>query len=262
MGTNNSPQFVSAHTRAQIAKAMLFANAAVAAVSLIFHLITLGGWGQPDEDIASLEETISSVELLHGLVGLTQIAVYVATAALFLVWLHRAYKNLRALGVRTEQSPGWVVGSWFIPILNLFRPYQSVKEAWIKSDPGVDFSGGFAQPGPQANPATLVGFWWGFWLFSNFVGRIAWRIARRAETPDQLSNAAMAGAFSDLLIFVAAALAFLVVSEIDRMQEEKAARLNVSAWPSPPPPPASFDPAHAAHNSDDRRRPARPEPAA
>ena len=240
-------QFVSAHTRAQLVMALLLANAGLAALSLVVVFLLGGSAAETAEDVATLEETINPFVLIEGLVALAQFAVYIATVVLFLVWLHRAYKNLRAFGVRTEQSSGWAVGSWFIPILNLFRPYQIVKELWIKSDLGVDFTSGFAQPGPGARGTSLVGLWWAAWIVASLVDRIYFRLMMQAETPDEIAAMTPLGVASDLLTVISAVLAFLVIKTIDRMQEEKAAQLNVAAWPTPPPPPVSFDAPPPAH---------------
>ena len=239
MSTPSLTPFASAHTRAQLAKALLLANAGLAVLSIVVTLLT-GGPAAAGE-AAAIEEELKPAELVNALVALLQFTVYLATAVVFLMWLHRAYKNLYAFGVRTEQSPGWAVGNWFIPILNLFRPYQTVKELWVKSDPGVDFSKGYADAGLSASQPTLVGVWWAAWIVMIFVDRIAGRLAWQAETADQLSFAESVGVVSNLITLVAAPLAFLVVKTIDRMQTEKAERLRVTAWPEPPPPPASFD---------------------
>lgn len=232
-------QFSSARTRAQFAKAMLLVNAAVAAVSLLVNLYAATSAGA---SVTLGEERIDAAELTLGLVALAQLFVYLATIVVFIVWLHRAYKNLPAFGVQTEHSPGWAIGGWFVPFLNLVRPYQIVKETWVKSDPGVHFSAGYADAGPGPRAATLVGVWWAFWLISNIVDNIHGRLIGDAQTPDQVSTAATLGIASSALTVAAAALAFLVVKNIDRMQEEKAARLSVNAWPEPPPPPTSFEP--------------------
>lgn len=232
-------QFSSAHTRALFAQALLLANAAVAAVSLLVNAYAATSSAS---SVTVGDEEINAAELMLGFVALAQLFVYLATIVLFIVWLHRAYKNVPAFGVQTEHSPGWAAGSWFIPFLNLVRPYQIVKETWVKSDPGVDLSAGYADAGAGARAATLVGVWWAFWLLSNVVGNVHGRLVGDAQTPDQVSSAAALGIASDALTVVAAGLAFLVVRTIDRMQEEKAAHLSVAAWPAPPPPPASFEP--------------------
>src|SRR5688572_9717366 len=72
---------------------------------------------------------------------------FVAAIVVFLVWMRRSYINLKALGVRgLEYSPGWAVGCWFIPFVNLVRPYTIMKEIWTRSDPDLE-----AQAGPFAS---------------------------------------------------------------------------------------------------------------
>jgi hypothetical protein len=48
-----------------------------------------------------------------------------ATAVGFLVWFHRAYTNLPALGIEPlPYATGWTIGAWLVPLLNLVRPKQ------------------------------------------------------------------------------------------------------------------------------------------
>lgn len=42
----------------------------------------------------------------------------------FLMWFHRAVRWGHALGAPISDTPGFAVGSFFIPILNLFTPYN------------------------------------------------------------------------------------------------------------------------------------------
>ena len=52
---------------------------------------------------------------------LVRVSVLLAAAALFITWLHRASRNQVHLGAsRIRFGPGWTIGGWFVPILNLF----------------------------------------------------------------------------------------------------------------------------------------------
>jgi hypothetical protein len=67
-----------------------------------------------------------------------------------LMWFYRAYWNLPALGARSlNYSPGWAVGYFFIPILNLFRPYQVARE--------IDY---YSNPSSAPQSALLIPVWW------------------------------------------------------------------------------------------------------
>ena len=63
----------------------------------------------------------SAVTLLVGL--LTIGAVVVAC-----IWQHKAAAAARALGFPWRRSPAWGVGSWFVPVVNLWMPYGAVRD--------------------------------------------------------------------------------------------------------------------------------------
>jgi hypothetical protein len=57
------------------------------------------------------------------LASIVQLVTYVIGGVVFIVWFHRAYGNLGALGVdRPRHGRGWAIGAWFIPIANVFIP--------------------------------------------------------------------------------------------------------------------------------------------
>src|SRR5260370_20338084 len=70
----------------------------------------------------------------QGCIALLFLLALIASATLWLCWLHRAYSNLKLLGTReTRFTTGWAVGYWFLPVFNLFRPYQIVSDLWMRS---------------------------------------------------------------------------------------------------------------------------------
>ena len=166
--------------------------------------------------------------MLTGLLGLATVAVYVATVIAFLMWLYRASNNVAAFGQRTQHSSGWAVGSFFVPIMNLFVPYQAAKDIWQKSEPDAQsFSFGVAVP-------SFFTAWWGFWIASNVASNIYIRMTL-ADAPQDAS--AIVGIFSEILSIAAAGFAIKVVRDIDRRQEERSRSLPEYGGPAPPPPP-------------------------
>jgi Domain of unknown function (DUF4328) len=163
------------------------------------------------------------VLLLGGTVSIFGLIALIATAVVFLIWENRVYKNLPALGVpRPDFSSGWVVGSWFVPFLNLVRPYQIVKYIHDKSDPEtVSVGGGYYDAGGNLSLKA----WWGFWLASNIADRFFTRIYRDAEKLEDHVAAGWADIFSSGLTIVAACLAIAVVRDITSRQEERSKRL-------------------------------------
>jgi hypothetical protein len=46
----------------------------------------------------------------------------------FLIWQYRAASAARALGLPAARSPGWGVGCWFVPVVNLWMPMQALRD--------------------------------------------------------------------------------------------------------------------------------------
>ncbi len=49
------------------------------------------------------------------------------------MWFRRAYFNLHQKVSYLSHSEGWAAGSWFVPIVNLYRPYQIMKEIYVET---------------------------------------------------------------------------------------------------------------------------------
>ncbi|MDQ3720152.1 MAG: DUF4328 domain-containing protein [Actinomycetota bacterium] len=139
--------------RARATRILLFALAgmsALAAVSDALAIEVLGrlkaGEDVPDAQLAFNDAHQAVVGGIQAIVGLALIVV-------FLMWFFRAYRNLPRLGVRTlRHKPGWAVGGWLVPILNLWRPKEIANDIWRGSDPHLPAQAGRAwqnrSPGP------------------------------------------------------------------------------------------------------------------
>jgi len=161
-------------------KVMLWISIGLATIGLALGSLSLATGNATDP----LDQELSLLDVFELLLGLGQLVVYIVTGVALLMWIHRANRNARALGAKYMTfSPGWSVGWCFIPILNLWKPYQAMKEIWQAS----------ANPDSWASqdPPSLVGNWWGLWLVSNFLGQMSFRLALRAETEQALLTSAI-----------------------------------------------------------------------
>ena len=62
------------------------------------------------------------------ILAFVMILMYVLAATVFIQWFRRAYYNLHQLKTNLAHSEGWAAGAWFVPIMNLGRPYMIMKE--------------------------------------------------------------------------------------------------------------------------------------
>ena len=154
--------------------------------------------------------------------------VYIPTVILFLVWMHRASENLRFLGALGQRfSPGWAVGWWFIPIMNLSRPYQAMAEIWKGSAP--DLRSGGRIDWKYGSVAPLLGWWWGLWVAFGLCGVIAGFVWAGESDAVPSSGALWLYLLASALMFGTGVLAILIVRRITSRQEEKHRRMMASA---------------------------------
>ncbi|WP_449142686.1 DUF4328 domain-containing protein [Sphingomonas sp.] len=97
-------------------------------------------------------------------------------------WIYRVNKNAWQISDAMTVSPGWSVGFFFIPILNLFRPFTGLRETWQASHAPAD-----AQDVPV--PA-IMRLWWAGWLILGVFGQLSFRLSLRAETLEDLLEVA------------------------------------------------------------------------
>lgn len=178
----------------------------------VLERISLIESGDEDEiDYDAIVAASEQSDLQQAIVGYTQAAVAIATLVIFVRWIVAASRNCHAMTSRKLAfTPGWSVGWYFIPIANLWKPYQAMRQAWnVSFDPDSDPE----RPGPG-----LLMIWWLLFLFSSSVDRAAFRQAMRAdELPElQLSNSLYL--FADALGIPAILSAYLVVTKIAAMQ--------------------------------------------
>jgi len=149
------------------------------------------------------------------LIGVIQICAFALTGIVWLVWLYRAYANLRLVGSRKSQfTPGWAVGYWFVPLFNLLRAYQIVVDLWLRSDTGNAADTVASLPRPQ-----LVAAWWTVYLLSGAAGRWSASLFSDAHSASELLTVTNVDMLANGLSIVAAVLAIAVVRGIDQRQQ-------------------------------------------
>jgi hypothetical protein len=180
-----------------------------------------------DGELVTIDEAEANDDR-QAVVGALQFVVLIVAAILFLIWIYRAHKNLGALGASgLKYSPNWAVGGWFIPIMNLWRPYQVTVEISKASDP--DHYEPEGQAWQTAPTPPLVKFWWALWIIGGFIGGILLRLAfQEPEDLEAFRTRTMTFIAADAVDILAAILAILVVWYITSRQEEKNRRLQAA----------------------------------
>jgi hypothetical protein len=144
-----------------------------------------------------------------------KLAVLLGTGIVWLVWVRRAYRNLALVGSkRTRFTPRQAVGYWFIPLVNLVRAYQVMKDLWLRSESMNDRDAYDDLPAP-----ALLSGWWGMSLAWGALEEVVAASARGARTPFDLTNVTDVALVGSAVGIVAAVLAIRVVRGIDQRQQ-------------------------------------------
>ena len=75
-------------------------------------------------------------ELADTITGIASIATLVATLVCVVLvarWIMRVNANAHAVSDSMTITPGWNVGWFFVPIANLWKPFQGLRETWQAS---------------------------------------------------------------------------------------------------------------------------------
>lgn len=154
----------------------------------------------------------------------TQITLLTLTGIAFVTWLYRARANLRAFGTRHLRfSRNWTVLGFMIPVVNLIRPYQVVREVWQASDPDATHPTAWM----SVKPPLLLKLWWG--MFVAFVGLklLGWWMHRSGlHDAAKVSIAQQVELVADLMAAVSVTLVYFVIERITESQQLKWQRLD------------------------------------
>jgi hypothetical protein len=175
-----------------------------------------GSFSSEDEIVRLAEAS----DARQATVGALQVLIYLVSGIWILRWIYVAASNARALAASPmEFSPGWSVGWYFIPFLNLWKPYQAMKEIWrVSADPR----------NPDIVPASsLLSSWWLFYIVASLSGNAAFRMSLRAEQVNQLLAANLVTRISDVAGIPLAIIFIFVVRRIRDNQAGARARATV-----------------------------------
>lgn len=108
---------------------------------------------QPTIDLRKLGSNDWNHWLIQRFLGIA----FLAMLFFFVRWFWIAYRNLLFLGADLSFTSSWAIWGWFIPIINLFRPYKMIEEVWEHQSLLLN---------EKPNRVLWLGGWWFFVLLT------------------------------------------------------------------------------------------------
>lgn len=126
-------------------------------------------------------------------------------------WIYRINANAHTFAEGLSITPGWNVGWFFVPIANLWRPFEGIKETWQASHDPADW--------PMVPVPVLLRLWWGCWLAGNILSNLSFQLSRAMHT-DPFGNTSAVDLIASGFLIAAAAALMRIVTVLSRRQPD------------------------------------------
>lgn len=161
------------------------------------------------------DQIISANDTRVQIIGIIYLIVFFISAFTFIQWYRRAYYNLN-IRANCNHSEIWAAGSWFVPIISLFRPYQIMKEMHhktsalikVKTDEVLDKSN------------SGIGVWWGLWIITNYFGNYILKSSFKATTIEDFLNNTIAQIVISTFGILLAIITVLMIKSYSLKEEQ------------------------------------------
>lgn len=147
---------------------------------------------------------------LLALVSIGALVMVIVCIILVGCWTYRASANAHSFSDEMTISPGWAVGWYFVPIANLFKPYQAMREIWMASH----FRGNWHD---EPTPPLLIA-WWALWIITNILGNISLQLTMLGSTGQSLAATALINGVIGLAKVPLSLILITIMRQIARAQ--------------------------------------------
>ena len=219
----------------KISKWVVNWSVAAIIIALIYSIL------QSYEIIQYLSDNLISLTILavDSIVGTIYGIVGIIVLIFTLYWFYRATKNAHQFGGKEITSPVMAVIWWFIPILEIWKPYQVAQQIWKASNPQIIFSNGTEWKNlPSSKNIKL---WWFLGLLSIFVVFVGLIIGiqdvglqyyldpQQMEQVSRVSNKItfytnVAGILSNMILIISRIFFIRMIKDISVWQEIKSGK--------------------------------------
>jgi hypothetical protein len=154
-------------------------------------------------------------ELRESIINGVNLVVYIVSVVTFIKWFRRAYFNLHLKVKNLSFTEDSAAKSWFFPILNLYRPFNIMKELYVetkniltKHEISIN----------QDLSTKYLGVWWTLWIINNILGQFIFRFSLNADTINDLIVGTKASMISNIIGIPLALLAVKVIKDYSEVE--------------------------------------------
>ena len=162
--------------------------------------------------ISPVQATLN--DLREQIIAILYLLASIVSAITFIQWFRRAYFNLHLHVDYLLHPEGWAAGSWFVPIVSFYRPYQIMKELYEESIELLE-KRGIRIPDISM---SYISIWWAFWILSSIFGQIILRITLKSNTVDDYIFTTICSMIQNIVNIPLALLAIQVIKNYAKLE--------------------------------------------
>lgn len=205
--------------RAKLAQIFVWIVMVFDIISLISSYLQYNLLQALDNNEEVSNQILESNDTREQVIGILYFIIFIISSIVYIQWFRRAYYNLN---IRTQcnHSEGWAAGSWFVPIISLFRPYQIMKEMFNKTSYLINSK----TSNTEESDNSIIGLWWALWIISNYIGQYVLKNAFKDDTIQSLLNSTI-GDLAMSIIGIPLAICAVMIIKSYSLKEEKLSEL-------------------------------------
>jgi len=131
-------------------------------------------------------------------------------------WIYKSNLNLQNISSnKLRFSPGWCVGWYFVPIFNIWKPYQAMKEIFLTSRR-------IAIPNNKNSFPDIFIIWWIFWLIGGYLGSYYFRQSLNIDNLplEEIINLSMVSIIFDIIDLISIFMFLNIVKNINNFEKK------------------------------------------
>ena len=202
--------------RAKIAAILILVMLGIDIMKIVFDLLQLDLILDIKNNIPVSQQRVMYNTIREFLWAFLFIATYIFSIITFIQWFRRAYFNLHLRISKCKYSEGWAAGSWFVPIISLFQPYEIMRELWKNTTTLIK---GYSSEDSERSGA-IVGWWWVLFISDNLLSNITSRLEPFYNSVDNLIFATIASLAICVIHIILAIVTYTMIKRYSAMEHE------------------------------------------
>jgi hypothetical protein len=182
----------------------------ISAISTFFQYLLLKSVA---EGYSITTEAANSNDFRQSIIAILFAILYLFSVVFFIQWFRRAYFNQEIKFKSMASSNGWVSGAWFVPIMNLFKPFQLMQEIYENAESYLLDKKLIDE---KKSRKSIIGWWWGLWIGTGVLSRISSSFLGSADDLGELIASTL---FSIFMVVIFIPLSILTVMTIQNYNE-------------------------------------------